>query len=173
MTKEKVMVGLVSDTHGWLDPALAEIFAGAHCIVHAGDVGDPEVLRQLEKIAPVVAVRGNIDGGELLDLPMEACVTVAGHSIASYHIAGSPKRPKRNAKRLLETMAPDIFVVGHSHIVVVGKVMGALWLNPGAAGRQGFHQERTAMRLWLSPGQDPELERVNLGPRSERTRQDQ
>ncbi len=165
-TQDRVTVGIVSDTHGWLDPALLDAFAGAERILHAGDVGDLAVLEALEKVAPVSVVRGNIDGGPLRDLPLTEVVEVAGKRLALLHIAGNPRRPRKAARELLAAERPDAIIVGHSHIPVVGRVGGALWINPGAAGRQGFHDERFALLLHITPEGSFEMDRVHLGPRS-------
>lgn len=158
-------IGLVADTHGWLDPALANHFAGVAMILHAGDVGQPAVLDSLRTIAPVVAVRGNVDGGELADLPLEAVVEIGGRRIAVLHIAGSPRRPNKDALALLRRERPDVIVVGHSHFPAVGRVEGALWINPGAAGHEGFHEQRTAGILEVGGGGEPQLYRIHLGSR--------
>ena len=169
----RVTVGLISDTHGWLDPRVIEIFDeyGVEKILHAGDIGDPGVLSGLEEVAPTIAVRGNIDGGVLRDLPLEAVVEVGGKRLAVLHIAGSPKRPNKVARTFLLRSRPDLLLVGHSHIPVVAKVQGALWVNPGAAGRQGFHKERFAALLHISAAGEVgtaafALDRISLGPRS-------
>ncbi len=164
----RAKVGLISDTHGYLDPAMAEVFRGVDRIVHAGDVGDEAVLKGLEKIAPVTVVKGNIDGGDLRFLPLEAMVEVGGVTIAALHIAGSPKRPKKQALDVIRRVRPDVLVVGHSHVPVVGKVLGALWINPGAAGRVGFHRERYAAILKVTTGGEIQMDRVHLGSRSAR-----
>jgi len=161
-------IGLVSDTHGWIDPALLEIFVGVDHIIHAGDIGLPEVLETLGGVAPVTAVRGNIDGGELLDLPLTQTLEVHGKRVSVLHIAGSPSRPRKAARELLWRQRPDAIVVGHSHIPVVGRVQGALWINPGAAGRQGFHSVRTAALLHVTDEGKFEMDRIELGPRSRR-----
>jgi hypothetical protein len=137
------------------------------CILHAGDVGSQEVLDGLAEIAPVHVVRGNIDGGPLRFLPLEEVVECAGKRIALLHIAGSPRRPKRAARELLAREEPDAIVVGHSHIPVVGRVQGALWINPGAAGRQGFHTECFAGLLHIEPDGEFGLDRIHLGSRAE------
>ena len=173
-------VGLVSDTHGWLDPALLTHFRGMAAIVHAGDIGNPAVLDALAGVAPVTAVRGNIDSGRLHDLPAEAILEVAGRRIAVLHIAGPPRRPNATARRLVRRERPDLLIVGHSHMPVVarigpdgaprepGRVLPGetLWINPGAAGNHGFHNERTAAVLELPPGDEPpRLMRIRLGSR--------
>jgi putative phosphoesterase len=159
------MVGLVSDTHGWFDEQLVTLLDGAAMILHAGDVGRADVLSALEAIAPVVAVRGNIDGGELRGLSLERVVEVNGRRIGALHIAGQPQRPKAAARAMIQRERLDVLVVGHSHIPVVGRVDGALWINPGAAGREGHHDLRFAARLWISPEGELALERLHLGPR--------
>ena len=165
----KTTIGLVSDTHGWLDPELVDVFGDydVDMIIHAGDIGDELVLEQLEDIAPVHAVKGNIDGGDLRFLPEEENVEVHGRRIAILHIAGSPRRPRKQAVALLEREHPDAIIVGHSHIPVVGKVKGALWINPGAAGRQGFHTMRFAALLHVDEMTGEfGMDRIELGPRS-------
>ena len=162
----QVTIGVISDTHGYIDEAIKEVFQGVDHIVHAGDVGSPEVLKELEKVAPLTVVRGNIDGGELRYLPLETMVSFHGVDIALLHIAGSPKRPRKAARELIERLRPDVLIVGHSHVPVVGRVSGVLWINPGAAGRQGFHQERTAALLHISADGEISLDRVLLGSRS-------
>lgn len=161
-------IGLVSDTHGWLDPALAEHFAGCALILHAGDVGSAEVLEGLAAVAPVVAVRGNIDHGALFDLPLVAKVEAGPLRIAVLHIAGRPDRPNADAAALLSRpghRAADLLLTGHSHIPVAGMVGKTAWVNPGAAGHHGFHQMRTAFRLDLDAAGEMQLHRIELGPR--------
>ena len=157
-------IGLISDTHGWLDPALHHWFAGVEMILHAGDVGSEAVLRDLESIAPTIAVRGNVDGGAWArELPLEWVVEVGGTRIAMLHIAGNPKKPRSEARALVAREPPDILLVGHSHIVVIERREGVLWVNPGAAGRQGWQKERTAAILHL--GQERHIDLITLGKR--------
>ena len=165
---EPLTVALISDTHGWLDPSTASAFEGAHLILHAGDIGQAHVITDLEEIARTVAVRGNIDGGTLRFLPEEVIEDVGPLRIAMRHIAGSPKRPNRATRELLATQRPDIIVVGHSHIPVVSRVHGALWINPGAAGREGFHEQRFAALLHITRWSGKiSMDRVHFGPRVE------
>lgn len=162
----EITIGLVSDTHSLLEEDVVKVFTDVDHIIHAGDIGTESVLTGLKELAPVTAVRGNIDGGDLRFLPLEAMVSFHGVSIAVLHIAGSPAKPRKAARELLARLAPDILVVGHSHIPVVGRVGKTLWINPGAAGRQGFHIERTACLLHIDPQGKLRLERVLFGPRS-------
>jgi hypothetical protein len=163
--KEELSIGLIADTHGWLDPAISGHFAGVTAILHAGDVGGPAVLEQLAELAPVTAVRGNIDGGELAHLPLSAELTVAGVRLVLLHIGGRPTGPNPAARTLLARARPDVLVVGHSHIPVAGRTLGTLWINPGAAGHQGFHRRRTAALLRIAPGPRLQLYEIDLGPR--------
>jgi putative phosphoesterase len=158
-------VGLVSDTHGFVPEALLKAFAGVECIVHAGDIGRIEVLDALEAVAPVHAVHGNIDGGELRALPEDLTIAVGGKRISVLHIAGNPRRPSAAARRVLTREKPDVFICGHSHIWVVAEVMGALWINPGAAGNQGFHTMRTGAILHVLADGELGLDRVEMGAR--------
>lgn len=159
-------VALISDTHGWLDPALVGAFSQAEVILHAGDIGSPEVLTELARWAPVVAVRGNIDGGQLHDLPLTEVLTVGRKRIALIHIAGSPQRPNQDARLLLSRDNPDVIVVGHSHMPLVARLGHTLWLNPGAAGRHGAHPQRFAALLHIEGGK-VSLDRIELGARGE------
>jgi len=161
-------IGLLSDTHGWLDPSLLDHFAGAAHIVHAGDVGSPAVLAQLAGLAPVTAVRGNIDSWDLARLPLEALPEIGPHRLAVLHIAGSPRRPRPSAVQLIRRGRPAAIVVGHSHMPAVARVEGALWINPGAAGHHGIHAQRTAALLDMAPDGTPTLYRIVLGPRGRR-----
>lgn len=154
-------IGLISDTHGWLDPAVHQWFAGVEMILHAGDVGKQEVLAELRTIAPTIAVRGNIDGRTL---PLQEVVEVGGIRIGILHIAGSPKRARIEARRLIRLKHPDLLLFGHSHIPLIERYQGVLWVNPGAAGRQGFHDERTIMLLHLTDKQT--IDFIKLGRRS-------
>lgn len=161
-----VSVGIISDTHSYLDPSVAEVFAEVDHILHAGDIGNEEVLEALEAIAPTTAVKGNIDGGNLRFLPEEAEVTLGGKLFAIRHICGSPKRPNKATRALLSRVRPDFLIVGHSHIPVITKIHDTLWINPGAAGREGFHDIRLAARMHIDADTgEVRMERVDFGPR--------
>ncbi len=159
-------IGLLSDTHGWLDPAIAGWFAGVEMILHAGDVGREEILYELQGIAPTIAVRGNVDGGGwAMALPLERVVEIGGARVALLHIAGKPTRPTLEARDLIARERPDILLVGHSHIAVIERRDGVLWINPGAAGRQGLHRERTVALLHL--GEKRSIDMITLGSRGQ------
>ena len=129
-------IGVISDTHGVLDPSVLEVFAGVVQIIHAGDIVDPDILTRLGSVAPVVAVAGNVDPPELSErLPREAAGVVAGVR----YVVGHKK--KRLFKRLAagdlgqgtDGGAPDLVVFGHDHVPSVAWVDGTLYLNPGSA----------------------------------------
>jgi len=132
-------LGAISDTHGRLDPALHEIFAGVERIVHAGDVGAADVLIELATIAPVTAVRGNVDlylGAE--QLPDEAGFEIAGRRVLVAHVLPDLLRRHRPARE-----AVDLVVTGHSHRYRESREQGVLFLNPGAAGAARFGLPRS------------------------------
>jgi putative phosphoesterase len=141
-------------------------------IVHGGDVGAPGILDELAEVAPVTAVFGNIDGATLRDLPARAVMQVAGIRVGVLHIAGNPWRPNRDARNFIADTGVDVLVCGHSHAFVAVRADDCLWLNPGAAGRQGFHAERTAALLGISQAGELRVLRIGLGPRSARSTSD-
>ena len=129
-------IGVISDNHGYLDPAVLEHFAGVVHIIHAGDIVDPEILAALETVAPVTAVAGNMDTGDLgARLPREVAGEVAGVRFVVGH------KRKRLLKRLAEgrieddqqSATPDLVVYGHDHIPAAAWVEDTLFLNPGSA----------------------------------------
>jgi putative phosphoesterase len=143
-----VRIGLVSDTHGLLDPGLAEVFAGCEAIVHAGDVVKPAVLAGLAQIAPVTAVRGNNDDGlAFAHLPETALVRVGALTLLVVHDLGSRERPIPPARAILARRRPEIVVHGHSHRPGGAVLGGTLFVNPGSAGPRRFSLPRTAAVL--------------------------
>ena len=129
---EPVRIGVLSDTHGYLDPTVLELFAGVAHIIHAGDVMDPKVLRKLEKVAPVTVVAGNLDDPKVMgELPREVADQVDGVRFVVGH------KPKRLLNRLvrgkLSLQDYDLVVWGHEHIPSATWIDGVLHLNPGTA----------------------------------------
>jgi uncharacterized protein len=131
----RVSIGVISDTHGHLDPAVGVVFAGVQLIIHAGDIIDPATIEELERIAPVIAVAGNMDDTKVGPLPREVAGEVAGVRFVVGH------KRKRLLKRLalskIEGVAkndpPDLIIFGHDHLPAVEWVDGSLYLNPGTA----------------------------------------
>jgi putative phosphoesterase len=138
-------VGLVSDTHGHVDPRLAKLFAGCDAILHAGDVVGPAILAALGEVAPVTAVRGNNDEGTALArLPETALVAVGALTALVVHDLGRREDPRPPARAILARRRPEIVVHGHSHRPGVALVGGRLLVNPGSAGRRRFSLPRAA-----------------------------
>jgi putative phosphoesterase len=132
-------IGVVSDTHGYFDEQLDELFAGAARIVHAGDVGAPDVLARLQALAPLTAVAGNTDLGGWGDyLPWEAVAEVAGRRLIVCHIGHSLMG---RHDPVLEGFA--LVISGHTHKAAAEWRGDTLFLNPGSAGRPRFGQPRT------------------------------
>lgn len=132
----RARIGVISDTHGLLRPAAFEVFEGVSLVLHAGDVGDPAILTDLEAIAPVAAVWGNVDGWKIRERTSETATgEVAGLRWAMAH--GHQVQPAY--ERLVERFpGADLVVHGHSHVPALARVGAALLLNPGAAGPKRF-----------------------------------
>ena len=161
-------IGLLSDTHSYLDPTLATHFKDCDEIWHAGDIGDPLVTQTLAKLKPLRAVYGNIDEPSLRLIYLEDCwFTCEELKIWMTHIGGTPPSYNPRIRKRLQQEVPDVFICGHSHILKVKKdeKLGTLFINPGAAGQQGFHVMRTAMRLEIADGKIGKLEVIELGKR--------
>jgi putative phosphoesterase len=161
-----VRIGIVSDTHGYYHPELDEVFAGLDAILHAGDVGAGDVLERLEALAPVIGVYGNIDGPPVRGrLKEHVRVRLGGLRVWMTHIGGHPARWAPGIGAALRADPPDLFICGHSHILRIERVRalgGMLYLNPGAAGRQGFQQVKTCVRLRVEAGVASEAEVIHL-----------
>ncbi|MCB0763358.1 MAG: metallophosphoesterase family protein [Flavobacteriales bacterium] len=161
-------IGLISDTHGWLDPRVEHHFSSCDEIWHAGDIGSMEVADQLGRWKPLRAVRGNIDGPDLRQrFPEHMRATVEGVRVWMTHIGGRPPRYDRAVIHELRQNPPDLFICGHSHICMVrmDEQLPCLYMNPGAAGRHGWHRTRTLLRFRLENSRPRDLEVIELGPR--------
>ena len=158
-------IGILSDTHSCWDDKYLIHFAGCDEIWHAGDIGSPLVIDRLAAYRPVRAVCGNIDGrdirlrfGDVLRFKVEEC------NVLMTHIGGYPGRYSPAVRDLLRSERPQLFVAGHSHIlkVIYDKEIGCLHVNPGAAGKQGWHAVRTLVRLTIDGCEIKDLEVVEL-----------
>ena len=162
-------IGLLSDTHGYYDERIAEYFRDCDEIWHAGDVGTYEVIVKLNRIAPVVAVYGNIDGNEIrARYPASQRHPREKLDIWMTHIGGYPGNYDRRVKPEIFQNPPGLFISGHSHILKVmpDKKCGFLHMNPGSAGRVGMHGVRTLIRFEVSEGKVQNLDVIELGSRS-------
>ncbi len=150
-----MLIGIISDTHGYLDPRLAAAFAGVEAIVHAGDVGSARVLELLREMAPLHAVYGNNDeklGG--LGLRLHEDFDLGG---VRFHLVHQLPQAKPEA-------GTGVVVFGHSHKALIERRGELLYVNPGAAGRAGFHRLQTVALMRIEDG-STEAQIVELGPR--------
>lgn len=163
-------IGLISDTHNYLEPAVLKNFEICDEIWHAGDIGDRKVLEKLEKFKHVRAVYGNIDDQNLKrELDEYLSFEVLGVKVLMIHIGGKPGNYAKGVQQLIQTHQPKLFICGHSHILRVMKDQknNLLYMNPGAAGRHGFHQVKTLLRFQLVDGEIKNLEVIELGKRGQ------
>jgi putative phosphoesterase len=162
-------IGLLSDTHSFLDPMIFEYFKNCDEIWHAGDIGDPEIIHLIEKVKPLKAVFGNIDNKELQNsLPEDLWFPCEGLSIWMTHIGGAPPNYNPRVKKILKEKVPDVFICGHSHILRVKKdpaYKDMLYINPGAAGNHGFHTIKTIIRFEIKKASILNMEAIELGKR--------
>ncbi len=133
-------IGVISDTHGYFDPQIPELFAGVEHILHAGDIGHPRVIGELERLAPVTAVLGNVDGG--WHFRETEIVTLEGRKFLIHHIV-DVRAPAEALQRRLTQVAPDVVVFGHSHKPFCQALDRTLYLNPGYAGKSRFGLPRS------------------------------
>ncbi len=162
-------IGLISDTHGWLDDAVFRHFEACDEVWHAGDIGSPEVLTQLENFKTTRAVFGNIDDSAIRKRTVENLRwNCEGVDVWITHIGGKPGNYATPIKSELILNPPKLFICGHSHLCLVqmDKAIHCLYMNPGAAGRHGFHHVRTILRFELDDGKIQNLEVIELGKRA-------
>lgn len=164
-------VGLISDTHGFLDKKIFEVFKEVDEIWHAGDLGTIELADELKNFKPFFAVYGNIDGREIrAEHPLTLELEREGFKVLITHIGGYPGNYHPKALQKIQEIKPDLFICGHSHILKVMrdvKLNNMLVINPGAAGIQGFHKIKTVLRFTLNNKKIEHLEAVELGKRGE------
>jgi putative phosphoesterase len=159
-------IGVISDTHGLFDRAILRHFAGVEHVLHAGDIGKREVIEQLEQIAPVTFVSGNVDGFETSGFPVEQVIELAGHRIALYHRLYERGRFTRDGAGFLARTRPSICIYGHTHQPKAEWQDGMLLFNPGSAGPKRFHLPRAIGLLLLQNG-TIETRHITLADRPE------
>ncbi len=143
-------IGVISDTHGFLDPKVFELFTGVSHILHAGDIGPDSIIVELETIAPVTAVIGNTDSSPTFR-PTEV-VTLAGRKFLVHHIV-NPYAMKEDLQLRVARERPDVVVFGHTHKAFCETIDGVLFFNPGSAGKPRFGRGRTAAILHCDEGE--------------------
>ena len=164
-----MQIGIISDTHSFLDPKVFEAFEDCDEIWHAGDFGTIAVAEELEEFLPLRGVYGNIDDASIRQqYPENLRFTCDGVDILMTHIAGRPGRYPARVKRLLSDSTPDVLICGHSHLVHVENDIRhrrLKYINPGAAGHEGHHVMRTLIKLECVKGKLKNMRLVELGPR--------
>ena len=151
-------LGLISDTHGFLDPKLTRLFRGVDHILHAGDIGSDYIIAQLEAIAPVTAVLGNNDDSPCF--PLTEVVALGEVKFLIHHIV-SPRTLPQKLKERIAREKPDVVVFGHSHKQFCERIDGVLFVNPGYAGKLRFNLERSAALMQLN-GKDTQVKFLRL-----------
>lgn len=161
-------IGLISDTHSYLDDAVFKHFDKCDEIWHVGDFGSLELADQLSSFKPLRGVYGNIDGSDLRSVyPEKLRFNCEEMSVFMTHIGGYPGKYDVRIREEIYNNPPSIFISGHSHIlkVIYDKKIGSLHLNPGAAGKHGWHKVRTLLRFNISEKKIHDLEVIELGNR--------
>lgn len=159
---------LLSDTHSHIDNSILKYARQADEIWHAGDIGNLSVTDNLKSIAPLRAVYGNIDDADARkEFPEHNRFLCEGVDVWITHIGGYPGRYDQRVREDIRKNPPKLFICGHSHIlkVMYDKKLNVLHMNPGAAGKYGFHQVRTMLRFVIDKDQIKDLEIVELGKR--------
>ena len=159
-------IGLLSDTHGYLDDAVFTHFADCDEIWHAGDVGTIAQADTLAAFKPLRCVYGNIDGQDVrIVYPEHQFFEVEGVNVWMTHIGGYPGRYPAKIKETLLHFKPDLFICGHSHIlkVMYDQKFKLLHLNPGAAGKHGWHKVRTLLKFTISDKKIANLVVIEIG----------
>ena len=162
-------IGLISDTHHFLDDNVFRHFEKCDEIWHAGDFGTIEVANKLAAFKPLKAVYGNIDGQDVRTVyPEQLRWRSEGINVFMTHIGGYPPKYNPAVKKILQADPPQLFISGHSHIlkVIYDDKLSCLHINPGAAGRQGWHTIRTLVRLTIDGNNMKDCEVIELGKRS-------
>tara|TARA_B110000263_G_scaffold233956_1_gene231253 strand:+ start:48 stop:542 length:495 start_codon:yes stop_codon:yes gene_type:complete len=159
------LIGLISDTHGFLDSRFIYHLKNCDEIWHAGDIGSQEVAEKLKETAPLKAVFGNIDSHKIrLEFPENLRFMCEQVDVFITHIGGYPGRYDKRVKKVLQSKPPTLFICGHSHILKVmnDKKLGILHMNPGAAGNSGLHKVKTMIRFKIDGENISNLEVVEL-----------
>ncbi len=164
-------IGIISDTHSFLDDKVFKHFDACDEIWHAGDIGEIEVANRLKAFKTFRAVYGNIDDNAVrLEYPKELFFECEGQKVYMIHIAGPPGKYLKEVKAMVLELKPTLFICGHSHQLSIfsDKIHhNMLFLNPGAAGKHGFHQMRTLVRLKIEEGRIFDVQVIELGKRAE------
>lgn len=161
-------IGLLSDTHSYIDDNILSYFKDCDEIWHAGDIGELAVADKIENFKTFRCVYGNIDGAKTRRaFPLDLRFEVEGLDVLMTHIGGYPGRYNKRVTQIFEDNPPGLFICGHSHImkVIMDKKYNFLHINPGACGHHGFHKMRTMARFSIEKGRILDLQVIELGIR--------
>lgn len=161
-------IGLISDTHGFLDENVFTHFENCHEVWHAGDFGTIELANRIASFKPLKGVYGNIDGNDLRTIYPEQLVFMCEEvKVMMRHIGGSPPNYNPGTRKQLQLHQPQLFIGGHSHIlkVIYDDKQQCLHMNPGAAGKHGWHKVRTILRFVIDGKEMKDCEVIELGKR--------
>ncbi|WP_439130420.1 metallophosphoesterase family protein [Polaribacter sp.] len=159
---------LLSDTHSYIDDQILKFVKQADEVWHAGDIGNLKVTDAIKALKPLRAVYGNIDDAVARsEFPLDNKFSIGDVSVWMTHIGGYPNKYNQRIREDITKNPPKIFISGHSHILKVqyDKTLNLLHLNPGAAGKHGFHKVRTMLRLQIIKGEIKNLEIIELAKR--------
>lgn len=159
-------IGLISDTHNFLDDAVFRHFKNCDEIWHAGDFGTAKIAEALQKTKPLRGVYGNIDGNDIRnDYPETGIWTCEQVKVVMLHIGGYPPKYNAKSKALILEHRPQLFISGHSHIlkVMFDDTQHCLHMNPGAAGKYGWHAVRILIRFAIDGNDIKDCEVIELG----------
>jgi putative phosphoesterase len=151
-TAAHLRIGVIADTHGLFDRAILRHFQGVDHILHAGDIGDPSVILKLEKLAPVTAVSGNVDGYERSGFPPETVLELGGKRVAIRHIVYEGGKLTEEGRAFLDRAQPDVCIFGHTHQPKAQRAGSILLFNPGSAGPKRFKLPRGLGLLTIEDG---------------------
>lgn len=161
-------IGLISDTHSFLDASTLKYLSECDEIWHAGDIGSIEIVETLEQLKPLRAVSGNIDNYKIRAIcPNDQFFEIEGVKVYMTHIGGYPGRYQKSVYPKILEYRPKIFISGHSHIlkVINDKKLNLLHINPGACGHHGIHLMRTMIRFDIDKGVIGNMQVIELGKR--------
>ena len=158
-------IGLISDTHNFLDEAVFEYFKNCDEIWHVGDFGSAQIADKLKAFRPLRGVYGNIDGYDIKSVYPEQLVFICeGVKVMMRHIGGYPPRYNATSKKEILLHKPKLFISGHSHIlkIMYDDKLNCLHINPGAAGKQGWQKVRTIIRFAIDSSDIKNCEVIEL-----------
>ena len=159
-------IGLISDTHGYLDDSVFEHFENCDEVWHAGDFGSKELAKKLKEKKSLKGVYGNVDDAKIRkEFPEQLVFMCEEVKVMMRHIGGSPPNYNPETRKQLQLHQPQLFISGHSHIlkVIYDKKINCLHMNPGAAGKQGWHKVRTIIRFVIDGKEMKDCKVIELG----------